>query len=66
MRRTAVAVQRQLTRSLGGTYHQLADTDIPAAVLAFAHAENATQLVLGATHPHGYLRCGPEPTSDRR
>jgi len=49
--RTALAAQRQLIGSLGGTYHQLAETDIPAALLAFAHAENATQLVLGATHP---------------
>lgn len=45
----ALAAQRQLTVSLGGTYHQLADSDIPAALLAFAQAENATQLVLGAT-----------------
>jgi two-component system, OmpR family, sensor histidine kinase KdpD len=49
--RATLASQQQLIRSLGGTYHQLADTDIPAALLAFAHAENATQLVLGATHP---------------
>ena len=35
--------------SAGGSYHQLADQDIPAALLAFAHAHNATQLVLGAT-----------------
>ena len=34
---------------LGGTYHQLADADIPAALLAFARAEHATQLLLGAT-----------------
>ena len=47
--REALAAQRQLTVSLGGTYHQLADADIPAALLAFARAENATQLVLGAT-----------------
>jgi two-component system, OmpR family, sensor histidine kinase KdpD len=47
--RAALAAQRQLTVSLGGTYHQLADPDIPAALLAFAQAENATQLVLGAT-----------------
>jgi two-component system sensor histidine kinase KdpD len=47
--RAALAAQRQLTVSLGGTYHQLADADIPAALLAFAKAENATQLVLGAT-----------------
>jgi two-component system sensor histidine kinase KdpD len=46
----ALAAQRQLTESIGGTYHQLTDRDIPAALLTFAHAENATQLVLGARH----------------
>ena len=35
--------------SAGGSYHQLADEDIPAGLLAFAHAHHATQLVLGAT-----------------
>ena len=45
----ALAAQRPLTVSLGGTYHQLADPDIPAALLAFAQAEDATQLVLGVT-----------------
>ena len=47
--RAVLAAQRRLAESLGGTYHQLADRDIPAALLAFAHAHNATQLVLGAT-----------------
>jgi two-component system sensor histidine kinase KdpD len=47
-----LAAQRRLAESAGGTYHQLADQDIPAALLAFAHAHNATQLVLGATPPH--------------
>ena len=47
--RATLAAQRQLTVSLGGTYHQLADSDIPAALLAFAQAEDATQLVLGVT-----------------
>ena len=41
--------QPQLVRSAGGTYHELCDDDIPAALLVFAQAENATQLVLGAT-----------------
>jgi two-component system sensor histidine kinase KdpD len=41
--------QRQLTESLGGTYHQVVGDDIPAALLTFAQAENATQLVLGAS-----------------
>jgi two-component system sensor histidine kinase KdpD len=47
--RAVPATQRRLAESVGGTYHQLADEDIPAALLAFAHAHNATQLVLGAT-----------------
>ena len=46
----ALAAQRQLTESIGGSYHQLTDRDIPAALLIFAHAENATQLVLGTRH----------------
>jgi len=44
----ALAAQRQLVRSVGGTYHHLSGDDIPAALLTFAQAENATQLVLGA------------------
>ena len=47
--RAVLAAQRRLAESAGGTYHQLADQDIPAALLAFAHAHHATQLVLGAT-----------------
>jgi two-component system sensor histidine kinase KdpD len=47
--RTVLAAQRQLAESAGGTYHHLADHGSPAALLAFAHANNATQLVLGAT-----------------
>src|SRR5580693_6982035 len=52
--RAVLAAQRRLAESAGGTYHHLADQDIPAALLAFAHAHNATQLVLGAT-PRGRL-----------
>ena len=43
----ALAAQRQLVESLGGSFHQVLGDDIPAALLAFARAENATQLVLG-------------------
>ena len=57
------AAQRQLAVSAGGTYHQLADQDIPAALLTFAHAHNATQLVLGAT-PHTW-RAALRPASIR-
>ena len=45
----ALASQRRLVESVGGTYHQVVGDDIPDALLAFARAENATQLVLGAS-----------------
>ena len=43
----ALAAQRLLVESLGGSYHQVLGDDVPEALLAFARAENATQLVLG-------------------
>jgi two-component system sensor histidine kinase KdpD len=42
-------MQRTLLAELGGTYHEVVGTDIAAALVAFAHAERATQLVMGAT-----------------
>jgi two-component system sensor histidine kinase KdpD len=44
-----LAEQRQLVETLGGTYHQILGDDIPDALLEFARAENATQLVLGGS-----------------
>ncbi|MFC5263119.1 DUF4118 domain-containing protein [Kribbella qitaiheensis] len=44
-----LALQRRLVESLGGTYHQVVGDDVPAALLSFARAENATQLVLGGS-----------------
>src|SRR5215472_4518216 len=44
-----LAAQRQLVESLGGSYHQVVGDDIPQTLLTFARAENATQLVLGAS-----------------
>ncbi|WP_432943119.1 DUF4118 domain-containing protein [Kribbella sp. CA-253562] len=44
-----LAEQRRLVESLGGSYHQVVGEDIPDALLAFARAENATQLVLGGS-----------------
>ncbi|MFC0624709.1 sensor histidine kinase [Kribbella deserti] len=46
---TALANQRRLVESLGGSYHQVVGDDVPASLLAFARAENATQLVLGGS-----------------
>jgi two-component system sensor histidine kinase KdpD len=45
----ALATQRRLVESLGGSYHQVVGDNIPEALLTFARAENATQLVLGAS-----------------
>src|SRR5262245_11776545 len=41
--------QRVLVESLGGTYPEVVGNDIPTALLDFARAVNATQLVLGAS-----------------
>ncbi|WP_432000282.1 ATP-binding protein [Streptomyces sioyaensis] len=51
----ALAGQRQLTESLGGSYHSVVGDDVPAALLDFARAQNATQLVIGASR-RGRLR----------
>jgi two-component system, OmpR family, sensor histidine kinase KdpD len=45
----ALAHQRRLVESLGGSYHQVIGDDIPEALLEFARAENATQPVLGGS-----------------
>ncbi|MCK9923045.1 DUF4118 domain-containing protein [Frankia sp. AgPm24] len=45
----ALGGQRRLVESLGGTFHQVVGEDVPAALLDFARASNATQLVLGAS-----------------
>ncbi|MFD9591486.1 ATP-binding protein [Kitasatospora sp. NPDC059973] len=45
----ALAQQRQLVEALGGGYHVVVGDDIPTALLAFARAHDATQLVLGTS-----------------
>ncbi|GAA1498397.1 DUF4118 domain-containing protein [Paeniglutamicibacter kerguelensis] len=44
-----LADQRLLVERLGGTYHQVIGEDVPAALVEFARASNATQLVIGAS-----------------
>jgi len=44
-----LARQRVLIEGIGGSYHQVVGDDIPQALLEFARAVNATQLVLGAS-----------------
>jgi two-component system sensor histidine kinase KdpD len=41
--------QRLLVESLGGSYHSVVGEDIATAILDFARANNATQIVIGAS-----------------
>jgi two-component system, OmpR family, sensor histidine kinase KdpD len=41
--------QRLLVESLGGSYHSVVGDDIATAILDFARANNATQIVIGAS-----------------
>ncbi|MFI5525749.1 ATP-binding protein [Streptomyces platensis] len=45
----ALAKQRELVESVGGSYHSVVGDHVPTALLEFARAENATQLVLGTS-----------------
>jgi two-component system sensor histidine kinase KdpD len=45
----ALDSQRLLVESLGGSYHSVVGENIPDAVLEFARAKNATQIVIGAS-----------------
>ena len=42
--------QRTLLADLGGAYHEVVGDEVPRALVQFARAEHATQIVLGATH----------------
>ncbi|MGL4257411.1 MAG: universal stress protein, partial [Microbacterium sp.] len=45
----ALAEQRALVESLGGTYHQVVGDDVPRTLVEFARSVDATQLVMGAS-----------------
>jgi two-component system sensor histidine kinase KdpD len=45
----ALARQRALVEQLGGTYHQVVGEDVPTALVDFAKAVDATQLVIGVS-----------------
>jgi two-component system sensor histidine kinase KdpD len=44
-----LAGQRRLAESMGGTWHQVVGDDVATSLLDFARAENATQIVIGAS-----------------
>ncbi|MGW1544814.1 ATP-binding protein [Streptomyces sp. NPDC002309] len=45
----SLARQRRLVEDLGGSYHSMVGDDAATALVDFARAENATQLVLGSS-----------------
>ncbi|MFF4316603.1 ATP-binding protein [Streptomyces sp. NPDC001507] len=45
----SLARQRRLVEDLGGSYHSVVGDDVATALVDFARAENATQLVLGTS-----------------
>ncbi|MFZ0324119.1 MAG: universal stress protein, partial [Actinomycetes bacterium] len=45
----ALARQRALVESLGGTFHAVVGDDVAASLLEFAHGVNASQLVIGTS-----------------
>ncbi len=45
----ALAKQRLLVESLGGSYHSVVGDHVPDAILTFARTNNATQIVIGAS-----------------
>lgn len=45
----SLARQRRPVEDLGGSYHQVVGGDVASTLVEFARAENATQLVLGAS-----------------
>ncbi|HEX4866049.1 MAG TPA: ATP-binding protein [Acidimicrobiales bacterium] len=44
-----LAEHRRLLEQMGGEYHETSGSDIAAALLDFARAENATQIILGSS-----------------
>ena len=45
----ALAAQRALVESLGGSFHQIIGDDIPGSLVEFAQGADATQLVIGVS-----------------
>ena len=58
--------QRLLVESLGGSYHSIIGDDIPTAILDFARAKNATQIVIGASRRNPVVAALTGPGSGMR
>ena len=55
-RPSSLSAHRDLVMELGGVYHEVAGDDVSRSLVAFAHAEGATQLVLGASQRSGLTK----------
>ncbi|MGY1652183.1 ATP-binding protein [Geodermatophilus sp. SYSU D01119] len=53
---TALRGLRELTESLGGSWHQVVGDDVAAALLEFARGADATQLVVGTSRRSRWAR----------
>jgi two-component system sensor histidine kinase KdpD len=58
--------QRLLVESLGGSYHSVIGDDITTAILNFARANNATQIVIGASRRNPILAALTGPGTGMR
>ena len=61
----ALESHRRLLSELGGTYTEVTGTDVGNALLGFARAENATQLVLGGSHRSAWRQLLRPPAINR-
>ena len=58
-RRPRSTAHRELLDELGGAYHEVVGDDVAEALVEFARAENATQLVLGRQPPVALAELDP-------
>ncbi len=58
--------QRLLVESLGGSYHSIIGDDVPTSILDFARANNATQIVIGASRRNPAVAALTGPGSGMR
>ena len=61
----ALESHRRLLAELGCSYAEVTGSDVGTALLDFARAENATQLVLGASHRPGWRQLLRPPAINR-
>ena len=57
--------QRALVEQLGGTYHQIVGEDIADALLDFARANNATQVIVGVSRRSAVSRWFGRPSATK-